>query len=44
LFIKAIYDNTKRPPRCEICGAIKILFVDGSWVCDSCEVGGIKHG
>jgi len=29
-------------PRCKICGAKKILFIDGSWVCDSCEVGGIN--
>jgi rubredoxin len=28
--------------KCKICGADKILFIDGSWVCDACEVGGIK--
>jgi hypothetical protein len=27
--------------RCKFCGAEKILFIDGSFVCDSCEVGGI---
>ena len=42
LFVKAIYENTKRPPRCKICGATKILFIDGTFVCDACEVGGIR--
>ena len=30
-------------PRCKICGAKKIIFIDGSWVCDACEVGGINN-
>ena len=28
--------------RCKLCGATKILFIDGSWVCDACMVGGIN--
>ena len=28
--------------KCKICGAKKILFIDGSLVCDACEVGGIN--
>jgi hypothetical protein len=29
--------------KCKICGAEKIIYIDGSWVCDACEVGGILH-
>ena len=29
-------------PRCKICGEKKIIYIDGSWVCDACEVGGIS--
>lgn len=36
--------SNRKIPRCKICGATKILFIDGSWVCDSCEVGGVKSG
>jgi hypothetical protein len=28
--------------KCKLCGAEKIIYVDGSWVCDVCEVGGIN--
>lgn len=28
--------------QCKICGAKKIVYIDGSLVCDACEVGGIK--
>jgi len=27
--------------RCRICGEKKTVFIDGTYVCDSCEVGGI---
>lgn len=26
--------------KCRICGTTKIFFIDGSLVCDACEVGG----
>ena len=29
--------------QCEFCGAKKTIYIDGSLVCDSCEVGGILH-
>lgn len=29
--------------KCKMCGADKIIYIDGSWVCDTCEVGGIHH-
>ena len=28
--------------RCKICGKKKIVFIDGTYVCDDCEIGGIN--
>lgn len=44
------YDLTStdkgKTTKCKICGAKKIVYIDGSLVCDACEVGGLtsSHG